>query len=259
MEFLGDTLESVAGEKAGIIKEGVPVIIGETQPETRNVFAAKAAQQNAPLSYADREFLCTLGNLNEKNGIREYKVQDLLSGITTRGTTPLGGLAQQKNIQTVAAAVNIMSVPFGLSRDHFVNGIANVVINTGLMGRWQVLSDSPLTVCDTGHNREGLEYVVRQISLTPRKQLHMVIGFVNDKDLSLVLPLLPRDAAYYFTRASVPRALDEKVLLSEAGKYGLYGASYETVAAALEAARAAAGADDMIFIGGSTFVVAEVV
>jgi dihydrofolate synthase/folylpolyglutamate synthase len=178
--------------------------------------------------------------------------------IATSGTIPLGGLAQQKNIQTVAAAVSIISVPFGLSRDHFVNGIANVINNTGLMGRWQVLSDSPLTVCDTGHNREGLEYVVRQIMLTPKKRLHMVIGFVNDKDLSLVLPLLPRDALYYFTKASVPRALDEKVLKAEAGKYGLNGASYETVADAFEAARASADADDMIFIGGSTFVVAEV-
>ena len=259
MEFLGDTLAAIAGEKAGIIKEGVPVVIGETQSETGDVFAAGAAQKNAPLSYADREFLCTLGKMNLKNGVREYKLQDLMTLVTTAGTTPLGGLAQQKNIQTVAAAVNIMSAPFGLTRDHFVKGVANVITSTGLMGRWQVLSDSPLTVCDTGHNREGLEYVVRQISLTPRKKLHMIIGFVNDKDLSLVLPLLPRDAAYYFTRASVPRALDEKVLLSEAGKYGLYGASYETVAAALEAARASAGDDDMIFIGGSTFVVAEVV
>jgi dihydrofolate synthase/folylpolyglutamate synthase len=259
MEFLGDTLAEVAGEKAGIIKEGVPVVIGETQSETGDVFAARAAQKNAPLSYADREFLCTLGKMNTKSGVREYKLQDLMTLVTTTGTTPLGGLAQQKNIQTVAAAVNIMSVTFGLTRDHFVKGVANVITNTGLMGRWQVLSESPLTVCDTGHNREGLEYVVRQISLTPKNKLHMVIGFVNDKDLSLVLPLLPRDAAYYFTRASVPRALDEKVLLSEAGKYGLYGASYETVAAALGAARASAGEYDMIFIGGSTFVVAEVV
>jgi dihydrofolate synthase/folylpolyglutamate synthase len=211
------------------------------------------------VSYADREFLCSLGKIIEQNGVREYKLEDLQTRITTSGSTPLGGLAQQKNIQTVAAAVNVISVPFCLTRDHFVNGIANVINNTGLMGRWQVLSYSPLTVCDTGHNREGLEYVVRQISLTPKKKLHMVIGFVNDKDLSLVLPLLPHDALYYFTKASVPRALDEKVLRAEAGKYGLNGVSYETVADALEAARNSAGADDMIFIGGSTFVVAEVV
>jgi dihydrofolate synthase/folylpolyglutamate synthase len=259
MEFLGNTLAVVAGEKAGIIKEGVPVVIGETQPETVDVFAEIAAQKNAPVSYADREFLCSLGKMNDMNGVREYMLQDLVTRINTPGTTPLGGLAQQKNIQTAAAAVNIISVPFGLSRDHFVNGIANVISNTGLMGRWQVLSYSPLTVCDTGHNREGLEYVVRQINITPKKKLHMVMGFVNDKDLSLILPLLPRDALYYFTKASVPRALDEKTLKAEAEKYGLFGASYASVAGALEAARTIAGADDMIFIGGSTFVVAEVI
>jgi dihydrofolate synthase/folylpolyglutamate synthase len=259
MEFLGDTLAAVAGEKAGIIKDGVPVVIGETQPETRDVFTATAFQKKAALSFADQEFLCSLGEMTDNNGIRTYMLNDLLTRITTPGTTPLGGLAQQKNIQTVAAAVNIISVPFGLNRDHFVNGVANVITNTGLMGRWQVLSDSPLTVCDTGHNREGLEYVVRQISQTPKKKLHMVIGFVSDKDLSLVLPLLPRDAIYYFTKASVPRALDEKVLKGEAGKYGLTGSSFPAVADALEAARLSADPDDMIFIGGSTFVVAEVV
>jgi dihydrofolate synthase/folylpolyglutamate synthase len=259
MEFLGDTLAAVAGEKAGIMKEGVPVVIGETQSETMNVFASKAAILNAPLSYADREFRCDLGEMDNETGSRSYMLQDLLTRITVSGTTPLGGLAQQKNIQTVAASVNILSVPLGLTRDHFVNGVANVITSTGLMGRWQVLSHSPLTVCDTGHNREGLEYVVRQISLTPKKKLHMVIGFVNDKDLSLVLPLLPQEAVYYFTRAAVPRALDEKVLKAEAEKYGLCGSSFLAVIDALKAARASAGADDMIFIGGSTFVVAEVV
>lgn len=259
MEFLGDTLAAVAGEKAGIIKDGVPVVIGETQPETRYVFTATAFQKKAALSFADQEFVCSLGEMDDATGFRNYLLEDLLTRISTTGTTPLGGLAQQKNIQTVAAAVNIISVPFGLNRDHFVNGVANVITNTGLMGRWQVLSDTPLTVCDTGHNREGLEYVVRQISQTQKKRLHMVIGFVSDKDLSLVLPLLPRDAIYYFTKASVPRALDQKVLKAEAAKYGLAGSSFPAVADALEAARLSADPEDMIFIGGSTFVVAEVV
>jgi dihydrofolate synthase/folylpolyglutamate synthase len=258
MEFLGDTLAAIAGEKAGIIKEGVPAVIGETQPETTEVFKSRAAMLNAPLSFADREFICNLGEMNNETGVRSYTLQDLFTLITLSGTTPLGGLAQEKNIQTVAAAVNILSVPFSLTREHFINGVANVITNTGLMGRWQVLSHSPLTVCDTGHNREGLEYVVRQIGSTPKAHLHMVIGFVNDKDLSLVLPLMPHDATYYFTRASVPRALDEKILKAEAERYGLPGNSYPTVADALNTARNAAGADDMIFIGGSTFVVAEV-
>jgi len=125
------------------------------------------------------------------------------------------------------------------------------------MGRWQILSRSPLTVCDTGHNREGLEYVMRQVRAAEKENLHMVIGFVNDKDLGSVLPLFPRDARYYFTRASVPRALDENLLKAEAGRYGLNGETFHSVPVAVDAARTAAGPRDMIFIGGSTFVVAD--
>ncbi len=274
MEFLGDTLAAVAGEKAGIIKPGVPVIIGETQPETADVFRERAELMNAPLAFADRLFRCRLGKLQGgsagrsntvadlRNGTvitagRGYTVTDLRDDTAMRGTTPLGGLAQRKNIQTVSAVVDVLSEPFGLHREHFLRGVADVVASTGLMGRWQVLSRWPLVVCDTGHNREGLEYVVRQIKAVPKNTLHMVIGFVNDKDLTSVLPLFPRDATYYFTRASVPRALDEKVLMAEAGRYGLSGDTYPSVAGALSAARTAAGPDDMIFIGGSTFVVAD--
>jgi len=257
MEFLGETLAAVAGEKAGIIKEGVPVVIGETHPETKNVFRERAEAVNAPLVFADRLFRCRLGRFYVNTAVRSYTVTDLRDGIAMRGTTPLGGIAQQKNIQTTAAAVDALSASFCLGREHFLKGVADVVMTTGLMGRWQVLSRSPLIVCDTGHNREGLEYVIRQIKGTPKHALHMVIGFVNDKDLSTVLPLLPRDAVYYFTKASVPRALDENVLKAMADGYGLTGNAWPSVPLALEAARAAAGPRDMIFIGGSTFVVAD--
>ena len=257
MEFLGDTLQAVAGEKAGIIKEGVPAVIGETQPESMEVFSARARLMNAPLTFADRLFRCRLGRFNAGTAMRSFTLTDLRDGKIMRGTTPLGGLAQQMNLQTVAAAVALLSVPFGLTRDHFINGVAGVTASTGLMGRWQVLSRSPLIVCDTGHNREGLEYVIRQIRAVKKRGLHMVIGFVNDKELSSVLPLFPRDARYYFTRASVPRALDERILMAEAEKYGLHGSCHPSVADALAAARPAAGPEDMIFIGGSTFVVAD--
>jgi len=257
MEFLGDTLAAVAGEKAGIIKEGVPVVIGETQDETEMVFRGRAEAMNAPVTFADSVFRCNLGRLSASRVMRSFRLTDLRNGEVLRGSTPLGGEAQQKNIQTVAAAVELLSGSFGLEREHFLAGMADVVSSTGLMGRWQVLARKPLTVCDTGHNREGLEYVMQQIASTPRNNLHMVIGFVSDKDLSSVLPLFPRDATYYFTRASVPRALDEKLLMTEAVKYGLTGDSYPSVAGALSAVRAAAGSDDMIFIGGSTFVVAD--
>lgn len=257
MEFLGNTLAAVAGEKAGIIKANVPVIIGETQDETRDVFRQRADELNAPLTFADKLYLCELGEMAPESAMRQFTLSGPGDGARTEGVTPLGGLAQQKNIQTVAAVAEALSAGFGLTREHFINGVAAVVSNTGLMGRWQILSRSPLTVCDTGHNREGLEYVMRQVMSTPKDRLHMVIGFVNDKDLASVLPLFPGDAVYYFTRASVPRALDEKVLKETAEGYGLSGEAWPSVSEAVAAARSAAGLCDMIFIGGSTFVVAD--
>lgn len=259
MEFLGDTLEAVAVEKAGIIKEGVPVVIGETRSETREVFIRRAEAMHAPVIFADTRFRCNLGKVFPNSSMRQYALTGLEDGITLRGETPLGGLAQQKNLQTAAAVAECLSDGFGLSRDHFLRGVAGVVANTGLMGRWQILSRTPLTVCDTGHNREGLEYVVRQVIATVKGKLHIVIGFVNDKDLGSVLPLFPKNATYYFTRASVPRALDENLLMAAAGTYGLNGKAFPTVPEAVEAARAAAADRDMIFIGGSTFVVADAI
>jgi len=257
MEFLGDTLGAVAGEKAGIIKEGVSVIIGETQPETSDVYLARAGAMEAPVWFADRLFRCRLGKLDINSMTRHFTLKNLQNGNVLSGETPLGGLAQQKNIQTTAAAVETLSAALDISRANLMRGVSEVVANTGLMGRWQVLGRSPLMVCDTGHNREGLEYVIRQILATPKNTLHMVIGFVSDKDLTSVLPLFPHDARYYFTKASVPRALDERLLMTEAGKYGLSGSDYPGVAAAMIAAQTCAGPEDMIFIGGSTFIVAD--
>ncbi len=257
MEFLGSTLEAVAGEKAGIIKEGVPVVIGETQPETCDVFRRRAGEMNAPLIFADQLYRCRLGRFAGNRSVRRFTLEVPGGGIRIKGDTPLGGLAQQKNIQTVAAVTEALTGLTGPDRGPFAKGVAGVVANTGLMGRWQVMSHSPLIICDTGHNREGLEYVMKQIRATPKEKLHMVIGFVNDKDLDSVLPLFPRRAEYYFTRASVPRALDENLLQAAAERFGLSGDVYPSVSKAVEAARAVAGPGDMIFIGGSTFVVAD--
>jgi dihydrofolate synthase/folylpolyglutamate synthase len=148
---------------------------------------------------------------------------------------------------------------FEVSEEHIKEGIRKVVINTGLQGRWQILSTSPLTICDTGHNKEGLEIVLNQIQKIPKSVLHIILGFVNDKDLGSVLPLFPSDAYYYFTKASVPRALNEVSLKSQAAKYGLDGQSFSDVGTALDCARKNAKQSDMIFIGGSTLIVAEVV
>jgi dihydrofolate synthase/folylpolyglutamate synthase len=257
MEFLGDTLAAVAGEKAGIIKKGIPVVIGETRRETEAVFREKAEAMDATVTFADRIYRCRLGSFSDGGVMRRFTLKDLRDGTARKGLTPLGGDVQRKNIQTVAAAIDILSGSFRLTGDNLIRGMVDVVTSTGLLGRWQKLSQSPLTICDTGHNREGLEYVVRQLRKMTKQELHIVMGFVSDKDLSSVLPLFPRDANYYFTMASVPRALDVKMLMAEAARYGLYGSCHMTVEAALKAARSAAKPDDMIFIGGSTFVVAE--
>jgi dihydrofolate synthase/folylpolyglutamate synthase len=184
---------------------------------------------------------------------------DKSNGKQFKGLTMLGGDYQSKNLQAVFGAFSLLKKAFNVSEENITNGIANVVKNTGLRGRWQILNTAPLTICDTGHNKEGLEYVLDQIRRTPKSALHIILGFVNDKELGSVLPLFPTDAIYYFTKASVPRALNEVNLKEEAARYGLTGKSFADVTTALDSARMSAGESDLIFIGGSTFVVAEVV
>ncbi len=259
MEFLGNTLQAVAGEKAGIIKRNTAVVIGETQPETEDVFRAKAAEMGAPVIFADKSFKCTLGDFDFEKGLRQYTVVKAPCQLSFSGETPLGGIYQQKNLQAVFAAAEILKPLFNVSDKNVTDGIRNVISNTHLAGRWQILSKSPLTICDTGHNKEGLEYVIRQLTSLGKKKMHMVIGFVNDKDLKAILPLFPADAVYYFTRATIPRALDENILKTRAGMAGLKGDSFPTVREAINAARGNACQDDVIYIGGSTFIVAEAV
>ncbi len=259
MDLLGDTLEKIAFEKAGIIKEKIPVVISETHPETENVFIKKARDLNAPIYFADKLFSCELSKNGPANIERAFLMTELPTGNKFEGLTPLPGNYQAKNLNALFAAFNLLDKVFNISKVNIFDGIRKVILNTGLSGRWQILGTSPLTICDTGHNKEGLEYVVAQLQSIPKAALHMVIGFVNDKDLQSVLPLFPQDAIYYFTKASLPRALNESILKSEALKYGLTGESYPDVAGALEAARNNAKPTDLIFVGGSTFVVAEVI
>lgn len=259
MDLLGNTLEKVAAEKAGIIKANVPVVIGESNNETDNIFISRASEKGSAFYFADHNFTCELGDLKNQAGERDFIITDLTEKRKIRGQIPLGGDYQGKNLKTLFQACKILKDQFGITEKTILKGIRNVKINTGLNGRWQILSNNPLTICDTGHNKEGLEYVIRQISKVSAKQVHFVIGFVSDKDLSLVLPLFPENGRYYFTKASVPRALDEKILKSKASEYGLKGNSYSNVNKALRAARLNAGETDLIFIGGSTFIVAEVI
>jgi dihydrofolate synthase / folylpolyglutamate synthase len=259
MDLLGDTLSKIAGEKAGIIKERVPVVIGETHEEANNVFIDKAAERGSEIFFADQNYSCVLDDSGYLTGKRIYHLTDKTSGKSVKGEIGLEGDYQSKNIQTVFQACTILRGIMELPGTVIKDGIRRVITNTGIMGRWQVIGRKPLIICDTGHNKEGLEYVIKQLERITNSGLHIVIGFVSDKDLSTILPLFPTVATYYFTKASVPRALDEKTLKSEASLYGLMGQSYPDVASALSQARTNASESDMIFIGGSTFIVAEVV
>jgi dihydrofolate synthase/folylpolyglutamate synthase len=259
MDLLGGSLAKVAGEKAGIIKKNIPVVIGETQPELKDIFIARAKETDSEVSFADAGFICSISEKPDHNGKRKYRMQDLDKEREISGIIPLGGDYQTKNLQTLFQACRSLEYTFRITGKSIVEGIRNVIANTGLMGRWQILKRKPLVICDTGHNREGLEYVIRQIGRINAAMVHFVIGFVSDKDLSLVLPLFPGNARYYFTKASVQRALDEKILQTEASKYNLIGECYPSVIQAYEAAVSNASPDDLVFVGGSTFVVAEVV
>jgi dihydrofolate synthase/folylpolyglutamate synthase len=259
MDLLGDSLEKIAVEKAGIIKKGIPVVISETLKDTENIFIDKAEESGSRILFADKVISCNLRIIENVNQKRKYQITDLSTNSHLEGDTPLGGNYQAKNIQAVFTAFKLLNSDFKVTENNLIDGIRNVVRNTGLKGRWQILDTNPLTICDTGHNKEGLQFVFEQLKAIPRSVLHIIVGFVNDKDLGSVLPLFPADAIYYFTKASVPRALNEITLKNEAEKYGLTGQSFSSVAEALKCARKDAQPSDLIFIGGSTFVVAEVI
>lgn len=257
-QFLGDTLEKIAGEKAGIIKPNIPVVIGEADSGTRGVFIKRADEMSAPLHLASLVFSAenALGNTDEGSIFNIFKGGRLyFAGLKT----DLKGIYQQKNIVTVLQTLEILQNMLKIDTNHIFSGLSKVQQNTGFKGRWQVLGKKPLIVCDTGHNEAGISEVVSQIRLQKFKQLHFVLGTVNDKDIGKILQILPKDAFYYFTKALIPRALNEKLLADRAVEFGLVGNSYSTVNEAYTAAKKNAENDDMIFIGGSTFVVAEVV
>ena len=258
MALLGDTLPKIAAEKAGIIKKDVPVVVGETSPETSFVFEQFAEKVQTKLWFADQEYrtdysmLTTDGkqSLNiHKNGSLFYPDLKL----------DLLGIYQRHNVPTVLKAVDILNEKgWNLSEKLVRKGLLNTIANTGLLGRWQIIGHNPMVVCDTGHNPAGIRLVVEQISLTAWKQLHMVIGMVNDKDQDTVLSLLPKNASYYFTKASIPRAAEPEVLAAKAERFGLIGKCYPSVRQALSVALVNAGENDLVFVGGSTFVVAEI-
>jgi dihydrofolate synthase/folylpolyglutamate synthase len=230
--FLGDTIEKIAKEKAGIIKENTPIIIGRKQTETKDIFKKVATEKNAPLYYAEG---------------------------STNFTTDLQGKYQAENSCTALAVIKqLQKIGWNISSNNIKDGLNKVVVNTEILGRWQVLSENPLTICDSGHNEDGVRQIVSQIKQTPHQNLHFVFGTVNDKSISNILTLLPKQATYYFCKADIPRAMDANLLEKKAKAYSLNGQTYSSVNEAFSAAKRHANNDDLIFIGGSTFVVAEV-
>jgi len=256
--LLGNTIPVIAREKAGIIKTNTPVIIGEKHNESQPVFIETAKLQSAPILFAEDEF--ELLNTELQENYRHLRFKDLKSGELISLESDLLGIYQVKNIRTALVALKMMNeIGFNLSDQIIKDGISKIVAQTSLMGRWQRLGYNPGIICDTGHNVAGISEILKQLNSLRFEKLHMVIGMVDDKDINEVLNLLPKNATYYFTKASIPRALNEEILKEKADKFQLIGKTYTNVSDALNAAKLVAKSDDLIFVGGSTFVVAEVV
>lgn len=258
--ILGNTLQLIAGEKAGIIKPHIPVIIGEYQPEVDQIFVDKAKGLEAQLSFASRQW-----DVEEKDKI-DLEYLDVT--VTRKDSRPkalhlrldLTGVYQLKNVKTVLSTVEeLRTQGFTITDEHIQTALHQVKRLTGLHGRWEILSHNPLVVCDTGHNPEGITEVLKNIESINHDHLHFVIGMVNDKDISKILAMLPKDATYYFCKPGIPRGLDAAILKQQAAGYGLNGVAYPSVKAALKEARSVAVLNDLVFVGGSTFVVAEIV
>lgn len=257
--MLGNTLEEIAGEKAGIIKNNIPVVIGETQEKSAPVFLAKAKDMNAPILFADAILTAKDFKIrNAKLSLAVYqddqiKYENLICDLT--------GTYQHKNILTVLQSIAVLNktTTFHVSDDSIYTGLKQVKKLTGLQGRWQTLSKNPLVICDTGHNEAGIAEVIKNIAQTPFEKLHIVFGMVKDKDISKVLSMMPKNATYYFCKPDLERALDARDLKAQAKTFQLMGKSYASVAEAKEVAIKSANTSDLIFIGGSTFVVAEAI
>ena len=232
-QFLGDTLEKIATEKAGIIKRDIPVVIGETTPETRNVFIQKAKEMNAPVFFAE-----------------EYN-----NPIANELDFELKGSYQEKNKQTILCAIS--HLPLSISPSSVKEGLSHVVELTGLMGRWQTIREHPTVICDTGHNVGGWQYLSQQIKSQPCKNLHIVFGMVDDKDIDTVMNMLPTNATYYFTQAQTKRAIPANIVEEKGKEHHLKGYVFPQVADAYKAALHHANEDDFIFVGGSSYIVAD--
>lgn len=257
-DILGDTIERIAHEKAGIIKERIPVVIGESKRETSPVFIQKATELDCPIFFADKQF--EANTVSSSIFKRKLEVTRISTKLKNTYTLDLAGLYQEKNIKTVLTALDVLKdLDFNFNEKDVCEGLENAAQQTGLKGRWHVLQQNPLIVTDTGHNEAGILILMEQVLQLQYNKLHIVFGMVSDKDSSKVLSLMPNNALYYFTKASVIRAKNEIELANQAKEYGLTGANYPNVKEAITDAMKNAGPADVIFAGGSTFIAAEVI
>jgi dihydrofolate synthase/folylpolyglutamate synthase len=254
-QFLGDTLEKIAGEKAGIIKHETPVIIGETQPETARVFTKTANERNTSIEFADKIFRCEKILQNEKLIVDVFKNGERYINNLSCG---LAGNYQLKNLATVLASAEFLQKKFErINENNIRNGIHKVITNTGLQGRWQIVSENPKVICDTAHNQASIEHIVEQLSEIEPSKIHFVLGFVSDKEVSEILSLFPKNAQYYFCEPSIPRAMKIETLKTFVGERFQNANYFDTVEAAYNYVTEKAQKDEVIYLGGSTFVVAD--
>lgn len=258
--FLGDSLEKIAHEKAGIIKSNIPLIVGKHQVETDAIFELKCSKLKAPLFFARDDMELRIFQ-SEDEDIQTmdvwYKNEKIITGLKSL----LLGNYQQENICTALRAIELLKETknIDVSISEISEGVENMISNTGFYGRWQKLSTNPLTICDTGHNIDGIKAIIRQLEELTFGHLHFVLGMVTDKDVFSILTLLPNKATYYFCKPDIPRGMDEEELAQSGFKAGLNGKSYNSVTQAYHSAINNAGVNDLVFIGGSTFVVSEVI
>ncbi len=259
MDILGDTLEKIALEKAGIIKPNVPVVIGEYLPETKEIFAAKAAEMNAPIHFAQDEY--EVFNINYTPSSLYCDVKSMLHDITESFELDINGIYQAKNLCTVLCAEGIlMQQGFVIKNEDEKNALKHVKTLTGLHGRWDVIHENPTIILDVAHNEDGVKQLLKQLSVINNRPslIHFVIGMVKDKDVTKVLSILPKDGRYYFSNAHIARAMPHKQLKEKATAFGLNGESFDEVNSALHAAKRSAAAGDIIIVCGSVFLIAEV-
>ena len=256
--YLGNSLEEIAREKAGIIKKETPVVIASTQPAIQSVFEGIAKSQQAPIYFADQQYHLKR-NENSNQQLLSLSYADK-NGIEKNIYSDLTGNYQLKNITGVLCAIDLLKSKFDLLNDeHTIAALAKVKKSTGLKGRWELLSENPQCIADTGHNEDGIQQILTQLNFCKYQKLHWVIGMVNDKDINAVLSLLPKDATYYFCKPNIPRGLSTATLQQSAQKFNLNGNCYESVTLALSAAQKNAAINDLILIAGSTFIVAEII